>query len=500
MEKEYWLSLIRENNYAPYEASARVIGETLYVMARREYDRFLILAGQDDAAFCGTALNLEQGFVKVCDLTRENCAALQAKFPYTVPVSLHGKDVTIGLGERLGICSGAHIAAVAGTGAFPVLAQQSKRELSLTGRSNRKMMDDVAWQVFQAGYEGGYAADGDHRKTLEEVRDAVSDGATMITLDCSDHIDNAAHTLASDVAEKACKEVFSAETLQTWNELYCGKTFAVSNGMSITFEESAFWQLLLTYGNAIFFAKKVYEEVIVPCDHPVSFEISIDETETTTEPCAHYFVAAELIRLGVAVDSMAPRFYGEFQKGIDYIGELPRFEAEFCAHVAIADHFKYRISVHSGSDKFSVFPCVGKNSGKRFHLKTSGTSWLEAVRVIAVCDPALFRRMVPFSCEHFHEALQYYHVSADVSRVPNVETLTDEELPTLLDKVDSRQVLHITYGFLLQAKNEDGSSRFRDDIYRVLQDNQEYLDDVLSRHIRKHLVYLGIADPLPEKN
>lgn len=494
MEKALWFSLLQENGYDPYEASARVINETLYVMVKRGYDRFFAVAGQDDAAFSGTVLDLSAGFVKLCPLTRENCAAMQAKFPYTVPTSLHGKNVTIGLGERLGLCSGAHIRALAGTSAFPVLAQQSKRELSLTGRSNRKMMDDVAWQVFQAGYEGGYAADGDHRKTLEEVLDAVSDGVTMITLDCSDHIDNQAHTLASDVAENACREKFSAESLQTWKDLYCGKEFPVANSQSISFAEDAFWQMLLTYGEAIAFAKEVYEKAIVTSDHPVSFEVSIDETETTTEPCAHYFMAAELIRLGVTVDSMAPRFYGEFQKGVDYIGELDRFESEFCTHVAIADFFGYRISVHSGSDKFSVFPCVGKESGYRFHLKTSGTTWVEAVRVIATCDPALFRRMAKFSCKHFAEALKYYHVSAQVSRVPDMDTIADADLPALMDEVDTRQVMHITYGFLLQAENEDGSKQFADDIYRVLRDNQEKLDNIISRHIRKHLIYLGITE------
>ena len=92
---------------------------------------------------------------------------------------------------------------------------------------------------------------------------------------------------------------------------------------------------------------------------------------------------------------MAPRFVGEFQKGIDYIGDLAEFEKQFAVHCAIARaRGGYKISIHSGSDKFSVYPAIGRHTGMRLHLKTAGTSWLQAVRVIARTNPPLFRRML----------------------------------------------------------------------------------------------------------
>lgn len=492
METQFYLSLLRQYQYEPYETSARKLDGTLYVMACHEDAHFFIVAGQDDSLFHGEFLGTGHNDIKVCALSHENRLALQKRFPYTVPVSMNGHDVTLGLGDRLGICSIAHIAALKNTDVFPVLGQQSKRELSLTGRTVESMIDDVAWQVFCAGYEDGYAVDGDHLKTLEDVLEAVGFGATMITLDCSDAIDNTAHTLSCNAAKACCRQIIAADLLQFWEERYMGKTFFVKDGVQIIFEETAFWQLLLTYGKAVFFAKEVYEKAIQPCNHEVSFEISLDETETTTDPAAHYFVAAELQRLGVATASIAPRFYGEFQKGVDYMGELDRFETEFCAHAAVAEFFGHRISVHSGSDKFSVFSIVGKYSCMRFHLKTSGTSWVEAVRMIAICAPQLFRRMVDFSCKHFEEARTYYHVSASASRVPDVSVIADEDLPALLDDIDTRQVMHITYGFLLQSRADGGRFLFRDDIYRVLQEHKSEFDQLICNHIRKHLAFLGV--------
>jgi hypothetical protein len=220
--------------------------------------------------------------------------------------------------------------------------------------------------------------------------------------------------------------------------------------------------------------------------------MSIDETLTSTTPGSHYFVASELLDGGVAITSLAPRFCGEFQKGIDYRGNIYSFTEEFDIHVKIAQNFGYKISVHSGSDKFIVFPIIGEKTAGRYHLKTAGTNWLEAVRVIAAKDPSLYRRMHKFAIQHLDEAKKYYHISANVSNIPDIEKLKDSELPGLMDMDDSRQVIHITYGLILLAKNPDGSSMFRDEIYSVLNKNEEDYYDTLQKHIGKHLTQLGV--------
>lgn len=493
MKNQTMMDSLALRGYCPVEESFRTLNGMQFGIFRTAQDRLLAIWNGTDSAFSGEA-KMEGGESWLeCPLTHENCNALRARFPYTIPVSLRGKDVSIGLGDRLGLVAGAHIRALEGTGAFPVIAQQSRRELNLTGRSYAQMLDDVAWQVFEAGYEGGYGADGDHLKTLDEVISAIDDGATMITLDCSDYIVPSAHAMTAEAAEEFCRENFSVQQLAMWYDCYCGKSFQLNNGDVVSFVEDTFAQLLVTYGASLDFIKTVYNKAIIKAPHEVSFEISIDETEIPTTPEAHYFIAHQLEKMQIKADSIAPRFCGEFQKGIDYIGNTAQFEKEFKVHVAIANEFGYRISVHSGSDKFSVFPYVGKLSGYRFHLKTSGTSWVEAVRVIAMCNPMLFRRMAAFSCLHFEEARKYYHVSASTERFPDLRHIADESLPALLDEIDVRQIMHITYGFLLQAKDESGKDIFRSDIYRTLQENRDVLNDVISSHIRRHAKALGIA-------
>lgn len=493
MNNDSMMKTLAARGFNPVRESFRTLSGIWYGIFRATYERLLIIWDGTDDSFSGISQTNGNESWQECPLTHENCNALRARFPYTAPTSLHDKDISIGLGDRLGLVAGAHIKALEGTGAFPVIAQQSKRELSLTGRSYSKMLDDVAWQVFEAGYEGGYGADGDHLKTLEEVSSAICDGATMITLDCSEHINSTAYTMSTEDARALCEEQFSRQQLDTWYQRYFGKSFSLKNGDVVSFEAASFPQLLLTYGRALAFIKDVYENAILKASHKVSFEVSIDETEVPTTPEAHFFIAHQLQAQNVVADSMAPRFCGEFQKGIDYIGNLEQFEEEFKIHVAIADMFGYRISVHSGSDKFSVFPYVGKISGYRFHLKTSGTSWVEAVRVIAMCNPPLFRRMAAYSCRHFEEARKYYHVTASADRFPDLSKVDDRDLPALLSEIDARQVMHITYGFLLQAKDEDGKDLFYRDIYHTLQENKATLDDVISKHIRRHTHELGIV-------
>lgn len=494
MKYESAYNALKNGGYFPANEPLWTAEDGQYGLWRRtDGQRLLVIFGQA-TGFEGLHRANGSDTWQECPLSHENLLALQQRFPELKPVSLAGHDVTMGLGDRLGLVCGAHIAALSGTEVFPVLAQQSKRELTLTGRSYRQMLDDVAWQVFEAGYHGGYAADGDHLKTFQDVQAAIDDGATMITLDCSEHIDSGAYRLDAKSALAQCREKFTPAQLNHWEQTYCGKTFFLPDEEKVTFDEAFFPQMLLTYGAALDFMETVYKSAIAVAPHAVSFEISIDETEVPTTPEAHYFIARELAMRQVKADSVAPRFCGEFQKGVDYRGDIEQFQREFAIHAAVAKSFGYRVSVHSGSDKFLIFPYVGQLSSGRFHLKTSGTSWVEAVRVIALCDPPLFRRMASFSRLHFEEARAYYHVSASLDRIPDMDNISDTALPALLDTADTRQMMHITYGVLLQAKDEQGHSLFREDIYRTLQANKTLLDTVIRDHIRRHLLLLGVTN------
>ena len=116
---------------------------------------------------------------------------------------------------------------------------------------------------------------------------------------------------------------------------------------------------------------------------------------------------------------------GDFQKAIDYIGDLNEFEKQFKLHIKIAKKFgPYKISVHSGSDKFSIYSIIGKYGDNLFHVKTAGTSYLEALRLIAVSAPALFKEIVKFSLEHFEHDRKSYHLTTVLSNIADIDTLS----------------------------------------------------------------------------
>ena len=372
-----------------------------------------------------------------CELTHENATILKWEFPFCAPKPvLSSCKCTFGVGDRLGRATPGHLRVFEKYDATPVLAQQSMRELTLTGRSYQSVMDDVAFFVFREGYEGGYGADGDHLKQMGDIGAALEDGCTMITLDLSEHI----HKLTSEAVPEADEAL---------KKRYLDKKFPLIDGNILTFSETELNTIAAIYSEAMDFTQQVYEAYFAAGKYNADLEVSIDETDVSTTPLQHFFVANELTTRGVKFATIAPRFSGEFQKGIDYIGDLDIFKAELKVHQAIAETFGYKLSVHSGSDKFSVFPIIGEITGGHFHIKTSGTNWLEAMRLVAMEDPKLYRNIHKYALTVFAQAKAYYHVSANPAAVPDVDTLRDDQLPMLFDMTDSRQLIHITYGFIL---------------------------------------------------
>lgn len=442
------------------------------------------IVAADGYGFTGTAFAAGGEKWRLAPTDHENAQALRRNFPFTAPVSVLKKPRSIGLGDRLGIAGPGHIRALEQYDAYPVFAQQSIRELTLTNRTFEAVLDCASWAVFREGYTRGFGADGDHLKTAEEVKYAISCGYTMITLDCSEYIRN---DVLNMTAEQVSAEYKADPALE---KTYLGKTFSVE-GLDITFEPDAFRRMCLIYNDAISFAASIYRQFFAGSDDALDFEVSIDETATPTDPAQHFYVASELIAKGVRPATIAPRFCGEFQKGIDYIGDLAQFEKEFVEHAAIAKHFGYKISVHSGSDKFSVFRLVGKYTEGNFHLKTAGTSWLEAMAVIAEHEPALYREIHQYALDHaFAEARKYYHVTTNLSNIPALSTLTDAQLPELLQNNDARQLIHITYGLILSEKNSDGSDRFCTRLYTAWRNHAQEYAQRLDCHISKHLALL----------
>lgn len=465
--------------YGIYPKSINKAGETTVFMAKENGEDILVAVGE--SRFSGK----REGNLCAAPLTHENAAVLRALFPFTAPVRVLGKEKTFGVGDRLGNACVGHIRVFEQYGdVFPVFAQQSIRELTLTERTYENVLDCATFSVYREGFRRGFGADGDHLKRPEDVKNALALGFTMITLDCSDHIRN---DIGAMTDQQVNAEYRADPELEA---LYLNRAFEIGEGITLTFSPDELKRIVLIYGKAIAFAASIYDTFFKNGTASADFEISIDETATPTTPLQHFFVANELTRRRVQFATVAPRFCGEFQKGIDYIGDLAQFEKELEVHSVIARHFGYKLSIHSGSDKFSVFPLIGKKTKGVFHVKTAGTNWLEAMRVVAMTDPRLYREVHKFALESFPAASQYYHVTTKLENIPDVDSLGDSELPDLFRQNDARQLIHITYGLILTAKNADGSDRFKTRLYRLWRENEEAYCGALLSHIGRHLELL----------
>ena len=471
-----------------YRRSLQLREGTLYFVARDARHKALYAAGGSSpmpGGFEGTTSVIGGVRLLCAGFSAQNAQVLHELFPFTAPVSLRDKTTTIGCGDRLGRATPGHIRALKGYAASPVLAQQSVRELTLTRRDFPGVVADASFLAFQEGFADGYGADGDHLKSIADIDKALDAGMPMITLDLTD-VMNAAPAEWPAARVDAGFDALDASLREHVRGVYEGRHYELP-GCRVSFTVTEARRCALMYGRALDFAAEVDRHLRRRRGAAYDLEISIDETTAPTLPSHHLFIASELERRGVAVTSIAPRFVGEFQKGIDYIGDLGEFEAQFSVHCAIARaRGNYKISIHSGSDKFSVYPAIGRHTGMRLHLKTAGTSWLQALRVVARADAPLFRRVVTRAIEWFPEAAKLYHVTADPSRIPALDSVADGELEKLLDTRDSRQVLHITYGGILDVPS------LREELFTTLDTAEDDHVASVRDHIEKHVSLLGV--------
>lgn len=477
-------------DYRIYPRSIIKEGKSFYFLAKIDQKKKLVILNKSKNfdKFQGETEKLAGFKAKIAPLNHYNAEILRDVFSFTAPSRIGNQKASIGLGDRLGIATPGHIEAVKESSAVPVFAQQSVKELRLTGRSFKSVLDDVSWAVFQEGYQTGFAADADHLKEKPDIKEALDLGYTMLSLDCTDYIkDNFDKMVEADI-ENAYSEVpdYLRDGLEN---KYLNKTFVLNSGYQLEFNQSNFKKIVLGYYQILDFVKEI-QHLIRKSASDVDFEISIADTTKPTSPEAHFFIANELKRNNIKINSLALNFVGEFQKGIDYIGDLDKFEKEFKIHADIADRFGYKLSIHSGSDKFSIFPIIGRQTQGRVHVKTSGTTWLEAIRVAAKNDPSLYRDIHSYALDKFEEAKEFYQVNTDISKIPELAVMNDQELVKLLDIDEVRQLLHITYGYILQDK-KDGRYIFRDRLYKLLDEYDKDYRRGLEKHIGKHLNKLG---------
>lgn len=477
-----------------YPQSFRQVNGLLYGMVRSDQRKKLVVIGNKNLLlkdpFAGKIYG-DPVSTKICDPSSENTLSLMECFPFTKPVSVLRFPATLGAGDRLGLATPGHLRAIRKFKVRPVLAQQSIRENRQTGRNFEEVIADAAWSVFQEDYQEGYGADGDHLKSLQEVKRALEAGVSMITLDLSETLNLGALTLSGEAIEQRFKEEIDPGDAEVLLHLFLDREFRFKGDhgdLTIHFKEEEVKQHILLFQQAIDFTEEVYQAIQQHTGRRslIDFEISIDEIPAPTTPKTHLFLVIALRHRGVQIASLAPRFVGEFQKGIDYRGEVASFKEQFYCHCLISQHYgDYKLSIHSGSDKFSILPHVGIISQGKIHLKTAGTSWLEAVRLISLKAPTLFRKMYQLALSTFEEASAYYHVTTNLSNLPVLKEITDRELPDLLNQEDARQLLHITYGFLLK-------SNLREQMYKTLTHFEDDYASLLDNHFQKHLDSLRV--------
>jgi tagaturonate epimerase len=473
-------------NLEVYPASISEANGVTYFLGRRGDEKFVgcIGRGEIHGQILTYAGNLP---VMVGPTNHDNALAIHRVLPWTAPQVL-GLATSAGLGDRLGLATPGHIRAIRGKGIRPILAQQSIREMTRTQRRPDEVMDAATWGVMQEGFRDGFGSDADHLQQFDGIDVTAAAGFTMFTIDPGQHVNNAADGMDGTALLAAIEKIdldTLAITIEHLKKEYIIGPIALVGGGKIRFDEVTLLRAAVKYGNAVAHTVKMYRHLQQVCTRPFELEVSVDETDSPTSPAEHYFFAAELKRLGVHWVSMAPRFIGRFEKGVDYIGDKEAFRKSFKEHVAVMRTLgPYKMSIHSGSDKFSIYPIVADLTEGLVHLKTAGTSYLEALRAIARVNPGLFREIYEFARSRYETDKASYHVSADLKKTKPADKLKDNQLPTLLEDFHVRQVLHVTFGSVLTA---DGGTKFKNRMMAALKGSEEVYYEVLESHIGRHV-------------
>jgi hypothetical protein len=196
----------------------------------------------------------------------------------------------------------------------------------------------------------------------------------------------------------------------------------------------------------------------------------------------------------VPIVSLAPRFQAPLEYGVDFAGNPAAFEAELRDHVAIARNFgPYTISILRGSDKFSVYPAIGRICGELLHLKTGATTYLMGLRVVCRTAPDLFREIAAFARGRFQIDRETTGISTTTSEVGALlrsgSGLRMEA--TFFDSRAGRQLLAVTQSSTLTTGRTSRGRLFRDAIAETLFSRADLFRELLDVHFTRHLMLLN---------
>lgn len=406
--------------------------------------------------------------------------------------SVLGLRKSFGFGDRLGLATPGHLAAAQKSDFAPIFAQQSIREMERTARTPAQVMDAAKSALQNANFDAVWGSDADHLKTPADIELTAQAGFTFFTIDPSAGVNNRADAMSQ---AQCVSEAMEQKKLGLWRDFdfasYQTKKSFDLGDFSLEMDGDSLFRAIAKYGRAIALAADLAHHIEkISAGKPFEIEVSVDETNAPTSALEHLFFALELKRRGVQnLVSLAPRFEGEMEKGVDYKGDLTVFEAQLRRHAAIARTVgPYKISVHSGSDKFAIYPIVGRVCGELLHVKTAGTSYLEALRCALQSDESLFLDIARFSHARFDADRATYHISATSgdNAALGAQNLTGAALENAyLNQNIGRQILHVTFGSVLT------NAGLKPRLLENLRNHAVLHRQLLETHFSKHLSALN---------
>ena len=403
---------------------------------------------------------------------------------------------SIGLGDRFGHQGHAQLkaiihAAAKGTDITPVW-NKSNREHSIIGTNPEDVRAEADSATKKAGFKNPYFVDADHIN-LDTV-DRFIESSDFFTIDVASYIGKKAD-------EKEIEEFLSSV------ENYTGKLEIPGTCLSFKTPKPLVRKVAEKYLFAAIKAWDIYRK-IEKFKGRGNFitEVSMDEVPQPQTPVELFFILKMLASENIPVQTIAPKFPGRFNKGVDYAGDTDTFESEFEADLQVIDFAikefglpgNLKMSIHSGSDKFAIYPVMGsliKKYDKGIHLKTAGTTWLEEVIGLAESGGeglAFAKDIYIKSLDKIDELTAPYSdvIDINISSLPSKTAVakwnSDEFAESLRHdpangryNSNMRQLVHVAYKLAAMKK---------DDYFRLLDANEKIIsrcvyENIYDRHI-----------------
>ena len=368
---------------------------------------------------------------------------------------------TFGVGDRFAHQAEAQLAAFERLAADGVVVSpvwnKSNREHSFIGSEPASVRDAASAAVAARKWPHPWFVDADHIR-LETV-DRFLDSSDFFTIDVADSIG------------KPASEADVAAFLARHPELRAPLTIPVI-AAPVPLSAQTSGTVAQSYLLACREAGEIFRHIRAKRGDGVAIEVSMDETDAAQTPPELLVILALLADEGVPLQTIAPKFTGRFNKGVDYVGDLAGFEKEFSDDVAVlayaADRYglpkNLKLSVHSGSDKFSLYPIIRRiveRTGAGLHLKTAGTTWLEEMIGLAEAGGdglALAKEIYAYAYDHVDEFCAPYATVIDIDRAKlpapaEVASWSGSQLAAALRHVPAnpafnphmRQLVHVSF-------------------------------------------------------